>query len=583
MSRASCVYALAGALLAMTLPVAGSAREWRSAELWGGDVRALEVDPRDPDYVLAGTFSGQVYVSNDGGAGWRPAGRPGLFAGWSVQTLVFDPNQTRRVWAALTRVWDETGYVAVSDDRGRSWRRSSAGLPGRQVYSLALVPGEPGVVYAGTRVGVYGSRDHGRTWRHLTGSHPELEKVTSLLVDRERRDTVLAGTWRRAYRSEDGGVTWSRLDDGMVLDSEVFSLQPVPGRPGELWASTCGWVYRGRALGDSWVRSSRGLAERRATSFGVLPGGRLLAGTVDGVFASTDDGASWERAGADGLAIHALEHHPERPERVWAGTEGGGVWRSDDGGASFRPSTTGLSSLRVAGLAAAGGEIVAAVRHAGPASGVYSSFDGGRTFPVGPVRLPTVLDVAAQGGRVYAATEEGLYERRDGDWTRLDGLGQARVEEVVALGRRLLARVGEAIYERDGTDFRRRDLAGLRARSLVPAGDEVWLLDVAGRFHRLDDDDLEAIAVAVDVAASGRRIATGDPRWPLLAIGERDSALWPAAGDPFPLELWVEPEEVSSALVRDGRLLLGTVGYGVLVVDLSPARPAMTPIVSTAR
>lgn len=579
MPRIPCVHVLAGVFLAVALAPPGSAREWRSAELWGGDVRALEVDPRDSDYVLAGTSSGQVYASSDGGAGWRPAGPPSPFAGWSVQTLVFDPNQTQRVWAALTRVWDETGDVAVSDDRGRTWRRSSAGLPGRQVYSLALVPGEPGVVYAGTRVGVYGSRDHGRSWRHLTGAHPELEKVTSLLVDRERRDTVLAGTWRRAYRSKDGGATWSRLDDGMVLDSEVFSLQPVPGRPGEIWASTCGWVYRGRALGDSWVRSSRGLVERRATSFGVLPGGRLLAGTVDGVFASTDDGASWERAGADGLAIHALEHHPDRPQRVWAGTEGGGVWRSDDGGASFRPSSTGLSSLRVAGLAAAGGEIVAAVRHAGPASGVYSSFDGGRTFPVGPVRLPTVLDVAARGERIYAATEEGLYERRDGDWTRLDGLGQARVEEVVALGQRLLARVGGAIYERDGAGFRPRDLAGLAARALVSTGDEVWLIDVAGRPHRLDADGPRAI----DAAVSGRRLPTGDPRWPLLVVGERGSALWPVAGDPLPLELWVEPEEVSSALVRNGRVLVGTIGYGVLVADLSPARPAAVPIVSTAR
>ncbi len=568
--------ALAVLLLA---PPPGAAQEWTSAELWGGDVRSLEVDPRDPDYVLAGTASGQVYLSRDGGASWRPAAAATAFAGWSVQTLVFDPNQTQRVWAALTRVWDETGFVARSEDRGRTWRPSSTGLPGRQVYSLAVVPGEPGVVYAGTRVGVYGSRDHGRRWTHLTSAHPELQKVTSLLVDGERRDTVLAGTWRRAYRSDDAGATWRRLDRGMALDSEVFSLQPVPGRPGELWASTCGWVYRGRALGDSWTRSSRGLVERRTPSFRVLPRGRLLAGTVDGVFTSTDNGASWQRAGADGLAIHALEHHPRRPLRVWAGTEGGGVWRSEDGGASFRPSSSGLSSLRVAGLAAAGSEIVVAVRHAGPASGVYSSFDGGLTFPVGPVRLPTVLDVTAAGDRLYAATEEGLFERLDGRWARLEDVGRARVEEVLAHRDRLLARVGGAVYERDGGGFRPLPLAGLRARAIAAVDGEVRLTDADGRIHLLAATGPEALAGV----AAGRRLATGDASWPELVVSDNGAVLAAASGETLPLALAVAPAEVSSALVHAGRLLLGTVGHGVLLTELPPARPTGGPIVSTAR
>ena len=66
----------------------------------------------------------------------------------------------------------------------------------------------------------------GTNWRHLTAAHPEIEKVSSLLVDGA---TVLAGTWRRAYKSYDGGASWRGVFSGMLLDSEVFSLQPGTG------------------------------------------------------------------------------------------------------------------------------------------------------------------------------------------------------------------------------------------------------------------------------------------------------------------------------------------------------------------
>ncbi|HWN42500.1 MAG TPA: YCF48-related protein, partial [Thermoanaerobaculia bacterium] len=279
---------------ALVFASAASASGWRPLPLWGGDVRSLAIHPDDPDMVFAGTSAGQLYLSRDAGRSWNDAGSHLPFPGWVVNTLRFDPNKTGRLWAGLWGVWGG-GHVAFSDDMGKTWVSRVAGLPEEPVYTMALVPGREGRIYVGTLSGVWSTEDSGESWRRLTADLPEAQKVTSLLVDAERPDTIIAGTWRRAYRTEDGGRTWAGIFEGMVLDSEVFSLTPVPERPGEIWATTCGWVYRSLDGGNKWERFKEGFEERRTVSFSALPDGRLLAGTVAGIHVSADGGKTWKR------------------------------------------------------------------------------------------------------------------------------------------------------------------------------------------------------------------------------------------------------------------------------------------------
>ena len=69
----------------------------------------------------------------------------------------------------------------------------------------------------------------------------------------------------------------------------------------------------------------------------MLPGGRLLAGTVGGLHISVDGGADWTRR-SGGRSI-AVARHAVRGRRVVLATEGAGVWLSEDGGDNFRPPT----------------------------------------------------------------------------------------------------------------------------------------------------------------------------------------------------------------------------------------------------
>jgi photosystem II stability/assembly factor-like uncharacterized protein len=575
----------------------------RAAGLYGGDIRALEIAPSDPDSLLAGTSSGRIFASNDGGESWEPTSDALPFPGWVVEDLLSDPEEPARVWAALRGLRGAQGFVAMSEDHGRTWSERSSGLPGRQVYALALAPSPSRILYAATRVGVFGSGDLGMTWRHLTASHPEIQKASSLLIDPRRPERIFAGTWRRVYRSDDGGESWRGVFDGMVLDSEVFSLHAEPGGETDIWASTCGWVYKGSQARESWVRVDQGLDERRTPSFQVLPSGAKLAGTVAGVYRSEDEGVSWYRVTTDDLVATALTHHAKRPERVFLGTEGSGVWRSVDGGRSFQPSTRGITDLRIAGLLRFGDEVIAAVRHAGPLSGLYSSFDEGRSYSLGPVELPTVGDMATDGQRVYAATERGLFERGDDSWQRVEELGDRVVHQVVSNGTRVVVRSGDRLFERAGESERLRPLPFSVGRpgSIALSSSDFWVSSREGGLFRMQDNEPWAVSTPVpqgriravlggllvegagevwiradpttpwrELGRRARSLPTGDPDYPVLLVFDQGTALL-VSSQGLPerrIELSFPVRDLVAALVLGERVVLGTAGHGVLLTGL---------------
>lgn len=583
----------------LVLPaVPAAAADWQILPLWGGDVRSLAFHPDDPDRVLAGTTGGQLYLSKNGGRTWADAGPHLPFPGWVVSDLHFDPNHPGRIWAALRGVWGG-GHVASSDDLGKSWiSRVKTGLPNEQVYTLALVPGRDGHLYAGTASGVYGTTDGGDTWSPLTTGLPEVQKVTSLLVDSGQPDTVIAGTWRRAYRSADRGKTWTGIFEGMVLDSEVFTLTPIPEKPGEIWATTCGWVYQTQDGGGKWVRFKDGFEERRTPSFAALPNGRLLAGTVAGLHVSDDGGKKWKRMGDPGISINEIAFHPKNPERVLLATEGAGVWLSEDGGTSMRPSTGGMTNTRVSTLANVNGELLVGLSHAGPFSGLHLSRDGGKTF--GDLSfLPTVLDIAVHSGRIFAATEGGIFERRGAGWHWVRDLGTGRVEQLVP-GPTLVARTPSALYDFRGKVFVKREFKHGAPRSAAFYSDALWVTDTTG-VYRLTAKTNDTIPVPApggrllpldgqlllwgpagtwirtgtegewqEVSKEPSRVlATGDARFSALMVSGETVRLFDKETRKFEkIDILVPARDISSALVMDGKLYVGTSGYGVLAKAL---------------
>src|ERR1041384_8320667 len=95
---------------------------WRITGPTGGDVRALVVDPNDPDRFYFGTLDGQLYTSTDGARSWRllvNLNRPRLF----VDHIIVDPRNSKILYVAAHRHKDPGGFFK-STDGGMTWRES---------------------------------------------------------------------------------------------------------------------------------------------------------------------------------------------------------------------------------------------------------------------------------------------------------------------------------------------------------------------------------------------------------------------------------------------------------------------------
>jgi hypothetical protein len=132
-------------------------RTWKLAGAAGWQVLHVEQSPHDPCFWLAATQGGGLFRSTDCGATFESNGN--LAVGRNIDDIAFDPTTPGRVAVAGFGVG-----VAVSEDRGRTWR--TAALPSAQAWSVVFDPAHSGRLYAGLQeAGVFVSEDAGRAWK----------------------------------------------------------------------------------------------------------------------------------------------------------------------------------------------------------------------------------------------------------------------------------------------------------------------------------------------------------------------------------------------------------------------------------
>lgn len=125
------------------------------------NILALAIDPTDPDVLYAGGFrsisdfsDGRVFKSVDGGANWTSIS-VGI-AGADVRALLVDPADPDTVYAGVGggTLSDPSG-VYRSIDGGLTWNSFSIGLPADSTTALSLDPHTPGRLLAGTVGGLW--------------------------------------------------------------------------------------------------------------------------------------------------------------------------------------------------------------------------------------------------------------------------------------------------------------------------------------------------------------------------------------------------------------------------------------------
>lgn len=432
--------------------------QWRRAGLYGADVRALIVDPSNPDLLYLGTSGGEVYVSRDAAKSWTMARNGTPFPGYVVDNLLID--RKGRLWAASWGLWGG-GVIAVSEDGGRTWGRRDKELEDLSVRAIAVDPNDENFVVVGGLTGVYRSTDGGSSWTKIS----EQENVESLAIDPRLRDRIYVGTWRQGWRTDDGGKSWQQIANGMVLDTDMFSITIDPQNPDNLWVSTCGWVYNSQNRGDLWTRYRDGFNNRRIHEIEIDPQDRnkVYAGSVAGLYRSDDAGKKWYSVSSEEMVINSIVLHPDRPDRVILGVEGDGVYVSNDRAQTFTRTSDGLHNLRVTAIVpdpAKKDRVFASVAFGGAASGIYRSDDGGASWArVSATRLPEILSISIAPEssaelRFLAGSEKGFFRSTDGvEWVQSEPASfPIRVSKILRFNQsRAFAATSEGVFTtRDG-------------------------------------------------------------------------------------------------------------------------------------
>jgi photosystem II stability/assembly factor-like uncharacterized protein len=435
-------------ILIIALPLCA---QWRRANLYGADVRALIIDPSSPDTLYLGTSGGEVYVSTDAAKTWQNPRRGIPFPGYVVDNLVLD--RSGRLWAACWGAWGG-GVIAVSEDGGQNWTRRDAGLEDFSVRAIAIDPHDADFIVVGGLTGVYRSTDGGASWEQIS----KQTNVESLALDPRTHDRIYVGTWRQGTRTDDGGKTWKLINNGMVLDTDMFSITIDRYNPDKVWVSTCGWVYNTPNRGDTWTRYRDGFDNRRIHDIELDPCDRdsIYAGSVAGLYRSHDGGKSWYVISDESLVVNTIALHPQRPGRVILGIEGDGVYLSNDNAKTFTRMCDGLRNLTITSVASDASHpknVYAAVAFGGASSGIYRSVDAGASWAkLASIDLPPVLSLVVSDdaeAKFVAGTEKGFFWSSNGErWTQAQPANTPiRVDKVLRFNKaRYFAATSEGVF-----------------------------------------------------------------------------------------------------------------------------------------
>jgi photosystem II stability/assembly factor-like uncharacterized protein len=206
-----------------------------------GVVFTIAPSPLNRDLIWAGSDTGLIHITRDGGKNWKNVTPPGL-SDWSRISLIeashFDPAIA---YAAVDRALldDQTPYIYRTRDYGATWQLITNGLAAPAfLRAVREDPQSKGLLFAGTEFGVYVSLDDGDHWQSLQLNLP-VSSIRDLTI---HGDDLVAATFgrsfwildnvtplRQALEAKRASGPWLyRPPTTIRVDNDSFSGTPLP-------------------------------------------------------------------------------------------------------------------------------------------------------------------------------------------------------------------------------------------------------------------------------------------------------------------------------------------------------------------
>jgi uncharacterized protein (TIGR03437 family) len=389
--------------------------------------------------------------SQDGGLTWRimaggPGplyyGPPGVFIGQSID-LQIDPRNPDRAFLD-----NYGGGVFLTEDGGATWKVSSQGYTGAQMFDVKADPSDPLRIYAIGQPGIYGSKDGGASWDGYNNSVTSNDPLISVAIDPSNPLHVIMtdDCCGRLVSTYDGGHSWTQNYQFPVFLTGTYTVNQNDGFKAIAFApSNPKVVYLGMrrsrfSVDSGYIGTSYGVlksidggetvqdandantAQQDISTLAIDPNSEntVYVGTLfSGVFQTGDGGRSW-RAMNQGLTlldVRALAIDPSNSSTLYAGIQNGGVYKTVNAGANWSYAGYGMDPQAVIRSIAIDPVNPQTIYAADVRSGVYRSTDGATSWTLINagllIRAVNVLAISSDGSTLYAATDAGGVYRLD--------------------------------------------------------------------------------------------------------------------------------------------------------------------------
>jgi photosystem II stability/assembly factor-like uncharacterized protein len=281
-------------------------------------------DPKAAGRLVVGVLSGGGgwYLYDDHAIRWTPSQiEPGMRI---LSFLILPKDLGMLAGTSQGLYWQPY--------RSNHWTKLKGSIAKRTIYSLEVDPASP-VVYAGTDRGIYRSPLKPLDFR-LPPGYRLSPKAWCLNAPRAHPGLVYAGTSLGLLRSYDRGTTWNVISAyGLPDRATIGTIAVSPANKEQLFAGTSAGLFESTNGGVHWSRADGGRMAMSISSIVFLDesGNRILAAdqTFGGIFYSQDGGGSWYKISSPEYEspVYCLVRDPVRPSRVYAGTRSEGVYR----------------------------------------------------------------------------------------------------------------------------------------------------------------------------------------------------------------------------------------------------------------
>ncbi len=209
-----------------------------------------------------------------------------------------------------------------------------------------------------------------------------------------------------AFSAYSQKITWQRTDQS--LDGNV---NEIVEQAGTLFAGTVAGVYKSTDMGESWFLSNSGLDNTKVFALAVKNDDEIYCGTHNGVYYSSDKGATWVRRSEGITDNYITTIYIKDDSTLFAGTLYSGMFYTNNGGDSWVQVQGDFTDKAVNAIAIReSGHI-----YVGTTSALYRSDANGQNYIIMKNNLPQENNVYTitirKNGIVYFGTRKGKVYR----------------------------------------------------------------------------------------------------------------------------------------------------------------------------